>query len=210
MKRDETGKTVTILLVDDHVVVRSGLAAILSVERDFKIVGEASDGHEAVELVAKLKPDVVLMDLMMPEMNGDEATRRICTAQMDSKVLILTTYGTAEEIGRALEAGASGAIMKTVSKQDLFASIRRVAAGERVIGKDIVVGEPEPPIDLSPRQREVLESVTRGLSNADIAKQLGISPSAVKLYLSAVFEKLGAASRAEAVAIALKRQLLKL
>ena len=100
--------------------------------------------------------------------------------------------------------------LKTVSKQELFASVRKVAAGERVIGADIAVDETSPSVNLSPRQREVLESVTRGLSNADIAQQLGISPSAVKLYLSAVFEKLGAASRAEAVAIALKRQLLKL
>ena len=203
-------RRISILLVDDHEVVRSGLAAILSVEKDFEVVGEAADGREAVKMVKSLSPDVVLMDLMMPEMNGDEATAEIAALKVPTKVLILTTYGTAEEIGRALSSGAAGALMKTVSKQELFASVRKVAAGERVIGADIAVDETTPSVDLSPRQREVLESVTRGLSNADIAQQLGISPSAVKLYLSAVFEKLGAASRAEAVAIALKRQLLKL
>ena len=203
-------RRISILLVDDHEVVRSGLAAILSVEKDFEVVGEAADGREAVKMVKRLSPDVVLMDLMMPEMNGDEATAEIAALKVPTKVLILTTYGTAEEIGRALSSGAAGALMKTVSKQELFASVRKVAAGERVIGADIAVDETTPSVDLSPRQREVLESVTRGLSNADIAQQLGISPSAVKLYLSAVFEKLGAASRAEAVAIALKRQLLKL
>jgi len=203
-------RKVSILLVDDHEVVRSGLAAILSVERDFEVVGEAADGREAVRQAKRLKPDVILMDLMMPEMNGDEATAEITALKIPAKVLILTTYGTAEEIGRALSSGAAGALMKTVSKQELFAAVRKIAAGERVIGADIAVEESKNSVDLSPRQREVLESVTRGLSNADIAQQLGISPSAVKLYLSAVFEKLGAASRAEAVAIALKRQLLKL
>lgn len=203
-------RKVSILLVDDHEVVRSGLAAILSVERDFAVVGEAADGREAVKMVKRLSPDVVLMDLMMPEMNGDEATAAIVALKVPTKVLLLTTYGTAEEIGRALSSGAAGALLKTVSKQELFAAVRKVAAGERVIGADIAVGEEKETVDLSPRQREVLESVTRGLSNADIALQLGISPSAVKLYLSTVFEKLGAASRAEAVAIALKRQLLKL
>lgn len=203
-------RKVSILLVDDHEVVRSGLAAILSVERDFEVVGEAADGREAVKMVKRLSPDVVLMDLMMPEMNGDEATAAIVALKVPTKVLLLTTYGTAEEIGRALSSGAAGALLKTVSKQELFAAVRKVAAGERVIGADIAVGEEKETVDLSPRQREVLESVTRGLSNADIALQLGISPSAVKLYLSTVFEKLGAASRAEAVAIALKRQLLKL
>ena len=203
-------RKVSILLVDDHEVVRSGLAAILSVERDFEVVGEAADGREAVKMVKRLSPDVVLMDLMMPVMNGDEATAAIVALKVPTKVLLLTTYGTAEEIGRALSSGAAGALLKTVSKQELFAAIRKVAAGERVIGADIAVGEETAAVDLSPRQREVLESVTRGLSNADIALQLGISPSAVKLYLSTVFEKLGAASRAEAVAIALKRQLLKL
>lgn len=203
-------RKVSISLVDDHEVVRSGLAAILSVERDFEVVGEAADGREAVKMVKRLSPDVVLMDLMMPVMNGDEATAAIVALKVPTKVLLLTTYGTAEEIGRALSSGAAGALLKTVSKQELFAAIRKVAAGERVIGADIAVGEETAAVDLSPRQREVLESVTRGLSNADIALQLGISPSAVKLYLSTVFEKLGAASRAEAVAIALKRQLLKL
>lgn len=203
-------RKISILLVDDHEVIRSGLAAILSVEKDFEVVGEAADGREAVKLVKTLMPDVVVMDLMMPEMNGDEATAEIAALKFPTKVLILTTYGTAEEIGRAFASGAVGALMKTVTKQDLFAAVRKVAAGERVIGADIAVAETIPSVNLSPRQREVLESVTRGLSNADIAKQLGISPSAVKLYLSAVFEKLGAASRAEAVAIALKHQLLKL
>lgn len=203
-------RKVTILLVDDHEVVRSGLAAILSVENDFEVVGEAADGREAVKKVKRLSPDVVLMDLMMPEMNGDTATEEISALKVSTKVLLLTTYGTAEEISRALASGAAGALLKTVSKQELFAAIRKVAAGERVISEDIAVGTAKETVDLSPRQREVLESVTRGLSNADIAQQLGISPSAVKLYLSAVFEKLGAASRAEAVAIALKRQLLKL
>ena len=197
-----------ILVIEDDPNIRELLRIYL--EQEGYSIEIARDGLEGLRTFKRVHPDLVLLDLMMPEMNGDEATAEIAALKSPTKVLILTTYGTAEEIGRAFASGAVGALMKTVTKQDLFAAVRKVAAGERVIGADIAVTETIPSVNLSPRQREVLESVTRGLSNADIAKQLGISPSAVKLYLSAVFEKLGAASRAEAVAIALKHQLLKL
>ena len=202
---------IRILLVDDHSIVRMGIAAILGYEEGLSVVGEADDGKEAIRLAHDLRPTLVLMDLMMPEMDGVEATRRILEDLPATRVLILTTFGTSADVSRAIAAGASGAIMKDVSKQDLVAAIRRVAAGETVFSPEIeqtVKEEPEAP-KFTQRQMEILHSVTRGLTNSDIARQFGISKDGVKRHVMTIFKKLGAANRSEAVAIAMRRQLLK-
>ena len=203
---------IRILIVDDHAVVRAGLKAILGFEGDMDVVGESGDGRDAVRKAGELHPDVVIMDLMMPKVGGADATDAIVAANPDTKVLVLTSYGSAADINRALESGATGALMKTASDDRLIAAIRSVAAGNRVIAPEIAKSlkmEPAGP-DLTPRQREILKSVTRGLTNEDIARQFGITASGVKQHLSAIFTKLGAASRSEAVAIALRKHLLKI
>ena len=203
---------IRILIVDDHAVVRAGLKAILGFEGDLNVVGESGDGRDAVRKASELHPDVVIMDLMMPKVGGADATDAIVAANPDTKVLVLTSYGSAADINRALESGATGALMKTASDDRLIAAIRSVAAGNRVIAPEIAKSlkmEPAGP-DLTPRQREILKSVTRGLTNEDIAQQFGITASGVKQHLSAIFTKLGAASRSEAVAIALRKHLLKI
>ena len=205
-------RKIKILIADDHAVVRAGLKAILGFENDLDVVGEAVNGKDAARKAAELKPDVVIMDLMMPKVGGADATATIVSTNPDSKVLVLTSYGSAADINRALENGATGALMKTASDDQLVATIRKIAAGSRVIAPEIsktLKGDP-PVVDLTPRQLEILESTTRGLTNEDIAKQFGITSSGVKQHLSAIFAKLGAASRSEAIAIALKKQLLKI
>ena len=205
-------RKIRIMIVDDHAVVRAGLKAILGFESDFDVVGEAGNGRDAAKRAADLKPDVVIMDLMMPKVGGADATAAILAVHPDTKVLVLTSYGSAEDINRALTNGATGALMKTASDDQLIAAIRKVASGVRVVAPEIAKAlKSEPPVnDLTPRQLEILKSVTRGLTNEDIAKQFGITSSGVKQHLSAVFAKLGAASRSEAVAIALRKQLLKM
>ena len=205
-------RKIRIMIVDDHAVVRAGLKAILGFESDFDVVGEAGNGRDAAKKAADLKPDVVIMDLMMPKVGGADATAAILAVHPDTKVLVLTSYGSAEDINRALTNGATGALMKTASDDQLIAAIRKVASGVRVVAPEIAKAlKSEPPVnDLTPRQLEILKSVTRGLTNEDIAKQFGITSSGVKQHLSAVFAKLGAASRSEAVAIALRKNLLKI
>lgn len=204
-------KEIRILLADDHSIVRTGIAAILGYEKDITVVGEAEDGEEAIRLAQKLSPDIVLMDLMMPGMDGVEATRTIRETLPDTKVLILTTFGTSADVARAIAAGASGAIVKDISKDDLVSAIRRATNGETVFSPEIeqsTKAEPDVP-EFTRRQLDILHSVTRGLTNADIARQFGISTDGVKHHIMAIFKKLGATNRSEAVAIALRRQLLK-
>ena len=200
-----------IVIADDHAVVREGLKAILSFEGDFTVVGEAANGQDAVRCAKELLPDVIVMDLMMPQLNGADATAQIAKGAPSVKVLILTTYGSANDICRALDAGATGALMKTVTNKELADSIRKVAAGEKVVAQEIIksisINQPVP--DLTERQMEILHSVARGLTNEDIAKQLGVSANAVKHHLSTIFAKIGAANRAEATNIALQKHLLK-
>ena len=204
-------KEIRILLADDHSIVRTGIAAILGYEKDITVVGEADDGEEAIRLARKLSPNLVLMDLMMPGMDGVEATRTIRETLPETKVLILTTFGTSADVARAIAAGASGAIVKDISKDDLVSAIRRATNGETVFSPEIeqsTKSEPEVP-EFTQRQLDILHSVTRGLTNADIARQFGISTDGVKHHIMAIFKKLGATNRSEAVAIALRRQLLK-
>ena len=204
-------KKTSVLLVDDHSVVRMGLAAIINIEKDLKVCGEAESGAEAVKLAREMRPDVVVMDFMMPGMDGAEATEAVLRASPESKVLVLTTYGTSSDIARALKSGATGAVTKNLSNDELADAIRATARGERMLSAEIEssLSEAESDNGLTTRQREVLDSITRGLSNDDIAGMLGISKVRVKQHLAALYQKLGAANRAEAVAIALRRQLLK-
>jgi len=204
-------KPIRVLLVDDHAILRMGLASILGTQSEIDVVGEADSGEAGIRQAMKLKPDVVLMDLMMPGMDGVEATRRLAAEAPETKVLILTTFGTADGIAHALDAGARGALMKDIKLPALVAAIRTVAGGGRVLAPEIEQMQKEnPPVaELTPRQEEILRSVIRGLTNADIAQQLGISVPMVRDHLNAVFVKIGAANRTEAVAIALRRHLLK-
>ena len=202
---------IKVLLADDHTVVRSGIAAILNYESDITVVGEASNGREALDLATRLRPDVVVMDLAMPVMDGASATAKITASLPETHVVVLTSYGTSNDLLRALDAGAIGAVLKTVSGDGLVSAIRLAANGEEAIDpriKRMLKAEPAA-ITLTDRQREILTSVTRGLTNEDIAKQFGISANAVKHHLSAIFVKIGTANRAEAAAYALERHLTK-
>ena len=204
-------KKTTVMIVDDHSVVRIGLAMIINLESDLTVCAEAESGKEAVRLAEELKPAVVVMDFVMPDMDGAETTAELLKVSPQSKVLILTTYGSTADLSRALDAGATGAVTKNIANEDLLDAIRATARGECRLSPEIQasLGESERKIDLTPRQREVLASITRGLSNDDIATMLAISKVRVKQHLAALYEKLGAANPAEAVAIALRRQLLK-
>ena len=203
---------IKILIADDHAIVRMGLATLLGAQDGFEVVGEASNGSEAVTRALKLKPDVVVMDLVMPKKDGVAATAELHEKLPTAKCLVLTSFGTAEELQAALHAGAAGILLKSTANSKLVATIRKVAAGKTVIADDVeqLLTEDESIPELSPRQREILESITRGLSNAQIAIQLDISAESVKTHMSKLFAKLGAANRTEAVAIALRKQLLKI
>jgi len=202
----------TVMLIDDHAIMRMGLKSLLDTYADIKVVADAEGGEEAVRTAIANKPDVIVMDLMMPGMDGMESTRRILSEWSDAKILILTTYGTADAIGHTLDAGAKGAMMKNAELDELVAAIRKVARGEKFIDAEIsqMLSEDSPIPELSPRQMQILESVTRGLSNEEIAKMLGIGLSVEKEHVRATFAKIGAANRAEAVAIALRKHLLKI
>ena len=203
--------TIKVLLVDDHAVMRMGLAALLGTQKQIEIVGDTGDGASAIRKAQKLQPDVVIMDLMMPVMDGVETTRQLLEKQPDAKVLILTTFGTADGIAHALAAGAKGAITKTVDLKELLAAIRAVASGKRYVEEDIerLIATDPPVTDLSPRQQDILAGLARGLSNEDIARMLDISVQRVKDHTNIIFHKIGAANRAEAVAIALRKHLLR-
>ena len=204
-------KKITVLIADDHEIVRTGLAAVFGFQDDFTVVGEATDGEQAVVQALELKPDVVIMDLMMPVKDGVEAAREILAAHPETRVVILTTFATSALIIDAIEAGASGAISKDTPNADLLADIRRVAAGEQVLSSDIRdLVQAEESAKLTKRQQEILRHIAKGLSNLDIANVLGISEDGVKFHLRSLFTKIGAANRTEAVAIALREHLLKI
>ena len=204
-------KKIGILLADDHTLMRMGLSALIASEKDMEVVGEAENGREAAELARTLRPDVVIMDLMMPEMSGAEATRRILAENPAARIVILTTFGTSAELADAIANGAVGVLMKDTATDDLVGAIRAVAGGRKVIPERLLrfAREEGAAPRLSPRQLEILASVTRGLSNADIARQFDITEAAVKKHLTQIFERLGASNRAEAASIALRKQLLK-
>ena len=205
------GQPIKILIADDHALLRRGLATLLGFDKDITVVGDAKNGEEAVKAAIKLKPDVVVMDLSMPVMDGVEATRQIREALPDTHVLILTSYSTSVDVSRAMEAGASGAFVKDAEDERLVDAIRTVAAGGTAFSPEIesmIKSEPHPP-ELTERQRKILDATSKGLSSEKIAARLGISTYAVNQHLDAIRRKLGAQSRTEAVAIALRKQLLK-
>ena len=204
-------KTIRILIADDHAVVRRGLRSILQIEKDFQIVGEASNGAETVEKARQLKPDVIIMDLIMPEKSGGEATAKILSEHPETRILLLTTFGTADDVAKALEAGAAGALMKTSDESEIIAAIRTVAAGGHAVSDEIkrLMAESPPTPSLTSRQIEVLNAMSKGLSNAEIAKVFGINEFTVREHVVNIMGKLDASNRAEAVAIALRKNLLK-
>ena len=203
---------IKILIADDHAIVRIGLSALLKTESDLSVVGVAKDGEEAVAEALRLNPDVIVMDLMMPKKNGVEATAEIHERLPGTKIIILTTFAASDGIKHALDAGATGAVMKTAEDAELVSIIRAVAAGGTVISDEIqqLLTEDPPAEELTPRQMEILESVTRGFTNADIAKQFGIREQSVKEHISTILAKIGAANRSEAVAITMRKHLLKI
>lgn len=203
---------IRVLIADDHTIVRIGLKALLSYESDIEVVGEARNGDEAVRSARQLRPDVVIMDLIMPRKDGVEATREIRNHLPQTKVMILTTFGTSDGIAHALEAGATGAMIKTADDTRIVSAIRKLAQGTSCISPDVKHQmSANPPVPaLSARQKEVLKSITQGLTNKEISSQLGIRQDSVEDIINTVFMKLGATNRAEAVAIALRKQLLKI
>ena len=209
---DSSGvEKIRVMLADDHLVVRMGLAAIISIERDMELVGEAADGVEAVKLAAELRPDVVIMNIVMPRLDGVAATSEILKGNPGTKILILTTFGTSEDLRRALDAGATGALVKDSAQTELVSAIRKCAAGEKTLSPSIArqLQCEMPKICLSPRQLEMLKYVAKGFNNAEIASMTGIGRDCVKAHLSAAFTRLNAASRSEAVAVAIRLGLLQ-
>ena len=204
-------RKISILLADDHLVVRMGLAAIIGIEKDLVLAGEACDGLEAVRLAAELKPDVIVMDLMMPRLGGVEATERILKADPSAKIMILTTFGSSDKLRRALDAGAIGALVKDSAHAELIDAIRSVAVGKPTFSPAIErqLKAEGPEVDLTPRQIDILKYVANGLSNKEIAPLIGVGPDCVKAHLKAAFARLGATSRSEAVAIAIRLHLLE-
>jgi DNA-binding NarL/FixJ family response regulator len=207
--------TLRLLVVDDHPVVRAGLVAMLSEHDDFDVVGEAADGAEAVAMAARSSPDVVLMDLRMPGMDGAEATARLRAGGDGPAVLVLTTYDTDADIVRAVEAGATGYLLKDAPRETLADAIRRAARGETVLAPPVVarlasrLRTPAAPA-LTDRELGVLREVARGMSNAEVGRELHIGEATVKTHLLRAFEKLGVADRTAAVTAAYRAGLIEL
>ena len=203
-------KKTKILIADDHAVVRMGLSAIIAAEDDMRLAGEASDGNEAVALAQKLAPDIILMDLMMPQKNGVEATREIRAANQNVKILVLTTFGESSEVVQALDAGASGALIKDTPRSGLVAAMRDVIAGKRVVSPEIehVMATRSQRPRLSSRQIEILSCVANGMTSKAISARMGITPDCVNGHFRAIFAHLGTSSRSESVAKAMQLGLL--
>jgi DNA-binding NarL/FixJ family response regulator len=215
--------SVRVLLVDDQALIRAGFRMILEAEEDIEVVGECADGTQAIDSVARLKPDVVLMDIRMPEMDGIEATRRIVEADGDPpvRVLMLTTFDLDEYVYDALRAGASGFLLKETRPRELLHAIEVVAAGDALIAPSItrrLIAEfaarrepsqaPAALADLTDREREILALIARGLSNAEIAGRLVISPLTAKTHVSNILRKLDCHDRAALVALAYETGLI--
>ena len=206
---------IRVLVADDHPVVRDGLCAMLDTQADIEVVGEATNGAEALALVGSLRPDLVLMDLQMPKVDGATATQRIRAENDDVQVLVLTTYDTDADISRAVEAGATGYLLKDARREELFRAVRLAANGESVLSPGVakrVLGRMRAPAEeaLSSREIDVLGAVARGLSNRAIARSLHISEATVKTHLVHVFAKLGVDDRTAAVTVALERGIIRL
>lgn len=208
-------ESVRIVIVDDHNVVRSGLGAFLQVFDDFELVGEASNGKEAVDVCDDVRPDVVLMDLVMPEMDGAQATKAIRERFPGIQVIVLTSFKEDNLVESALAAGAIGYLLKNVSADELAAAIRSAKAGRPTLAPEATQAlikasgrRQTPDAELTPREKEVLKMMTDGLSNPEIAQQLIVSRSTVKFHVSSILSKLNASSRTEAVAVAIQKKLV--
>ncbi len=205
--------TVRVLVADDHAVVRAGIVALLEAEPDIEVVGQAVDGDDAVAQALALLPDLVVMDVRMPRLTGDVATARIRERAPSVRVLVLTTYESDASILSAIEAGASGYLLKAAPAEELIAGVRSVAAGEvalsPAIAAQLVARVRQPaPATLTPRETEVLRLVAEGLSNRGIGERLFLGEATVKTHLLRVFEKLGVNDRTRAVTLAMERGLL--
>lgn len=201
----------SVLIVDDHTIVRLGLKTLFDAEPDLITVGAAKNGQEAITLAKQLHPNVIVMDLVMPKMDGVETTREILHRLPNTRIILLTSFGSADGVSQVFKYGAAGAVMKTEDESILVTAVRQVAEGKRFISPEIdkqLAADP-PTCELTSRQKEVLESMVRGLTNSEIAVQLGIRKDSVEDHINTIFKKLGAANRAEAVAIALRKHLLK-
>lgn len=206
---------IRLVICDDHPVVRTGLRGMLSGEPDFEVAGEAANGREAVSLVGRVEPDVVLMDLRMPEMDGVEATGRIKGEWPQAQVLVLTTYDTDADIVRAVEAGATGYLLKDAPREELFDAIRTTARGDSPLAPAVasrLMRRMRGPAEeaLSAREIDILSLVSWGMSNREIAKRLWISETTVKSHMLHVFGKLGVSDRTAAVTEALRRGVIRL
>ena len=198
---------IRVVLADDHAMVRHGLQQLLSADDDIEVVATAQDGAEAVEVVARMRPDVVLMDLQMPGVDGVEATRRIVDGEADSQVVVLTSFSDRERIIAALDAGAVGYLLKDAEPQDLLDGIRAAARGESPLhpraARELLAARssssaPVPTVELTPRETEVLTLVRQGLANKQIARRLGISERTVKAHLTSTFQRIGVVDRTQA------------
>jgi NarL family two-component system response regulator YdfI len=212
---------IKILIADDHLIIRQGLRLILETENDFELTGEASDGIEAMNLCKKLKPDVVLMDLRMPHMDGLTAIEKLHVEQPEIAVVILTTFNEDELLYRGLQAGARGYLLKDTDRTTLFDTIRAAARGETLLKPEIMArvlsranqsasdSKSAESVNLTDRELEVLKAVARGERSKEIAVQLGISERTVKAHLASIYNKLGVDSRAAAIAVAAQMGLLE-
>ncbi len=201
-----------VLLVDDHALLRTGVANIINQEADLRVVAEAGTGVEAVAAYERYQPDVTLLDLRMPEMEGVEAVRRIRERDPRARVIVLTTYDTDDEIARALKAGAKAYVLKDISADDLIACIRDVLAGKTYLAPAAAakLAEGVTHVQLTPRELATLRLMADGKANKEIASELGISDRTVKTHLGHLFDKLGVASRTEAIKVATRRGLVRL
>lgn len=210
---------IRVAVVDDQTLIREGLAALLAMIPDLEVVGQAADGHEALTMVADCAPDVVLMDVRMPGMNGVVATRQVCSDYPDVRVIVLTTFDDDEYVFESLKAGAAGYLLKNADPDHLAEAIRAVHAGDSVLDPTVTQkvirrathAQPDEPIlteRLTRRERDVLRCVARGMSNAEIAEQLSLAEGTVKNHISHILRKLGARDRAHAVSLANEWSLL--
>lgn len=212
-----TNEIIRVMLVDDHDMVRRGLASFLNVKPDLELVGEARDGKEAIREVSVCKPDVILMDLIMPDMDGAAATRQIRRKHPDIQIIALTSFQETELIREALQAGAIGYLLKNVSVDDLASAIRAAHSGQSILAPEVVQallssgsGVPEGPKDygLTKREMEVLELLVQGLNNREIAEELFVSRATAKAHVSHILNKLDVSNRAEAIVLALRNDLV--
>jgi NarL family two-component system response regulator LiaR len=209
------GHPIRVMVVDDHAVVRSGLKAFLMVFDDLELVGEASGGQEAIQVAEREQPDVVLMDLIMPDMDGAAATQVIRSRWKNIQVVVLTSFREDDLVKSALQAGAIGYLLKNVGADELAEAIRSAKAGRPVLSPEAAqvlihasITREQPRYELTEREREVLSLLVKGMSNNDIAERLVVSRSTVKFHVSSILSKLGVSSRTEAVALALNNKIV--